>query len=54
MKSKLNSVVREILAGLLSAIVFLGLLGLLNWIIERNYNRAASGEAPTLVVVGKP
>ena len=54
MKSKLNSVVREILAGFLSAIVFLGMLGLLNWIIERNYNRADGGKAPTLMVVGKP
>ena len=54
MRSKLNGVVREVLAGFLSAIVFLGILGLLNWMIGRNYNRADSGKAPTLMVVDKP
>ena len=54
MRSKLNGVVREILAGFLSATVFLGMLGLLHWIIDRNYPHSDSDKAPTLMLVGKP
>jgi hypothetical protein len=54
MKSKLNGVVREILAGFLSATVFLGMLGLLHWIIDRNYPHSDSDKAHTLMLVGKP